>query len=306
MPATFGICWNASPATTWTMSVRPARLMLSASSLARTGSYSIVPACRRSRAGPCPSRSRCSRSRRRSPARAWRPFDATSSRRNRPSSSDTASCPVSVRLDSVRIFCSSGDCAATGVTASALRPPPPRIAVISTTSIRTRQPHCTSRRSDLHDLHQPSRRTIDSVHWRRPDAVRLHGLHATPRHELAAAAAARPSATQSGMPTARKPLPATNSPAWCASRASSRATPREVADVVLRAGVAPAVDARQQRRARKSRGPRASSPRDDRDQLVVRRSTDVGIVRAADERPQQHRPVGRAPGPLRRHPRARR
>ncbi len=70
-------------------------LDVGAASLARTGSYSMVISVRRSRAGPGRSRWRCSRWRRRSRGPRLALVAATSRRRKRPSSSETASWPLS-------------------------------------------------------------------------------------------------------------------------------------------------------------------------------------------------------------------
>ena len=89
---------------TWTMSERPARLMLSASSFARTGSYSIVTSRPPVSRSPMPDPDRAVAAGAANLERVLAPLDATISRRNRPSSSETASWPLSFALMSARTF----------------------------------------------------------------------------------------------------------------------------------------------------------------------------------------------------------
>ena len=80
-------------------------------------------------------------------------------------------------------------------------------------------------------------------------AVRIgRALAASRTHSATFLAVARASATQSGMPTPRKPLPVRNRPRMARpARGRSAAIRRQVSDLVLRALPLPAVDAREDR-----------------------------------------------------------
>ena len=121
-------------------------------------------------------------------------------------------------------------------------------------------------------------------------------------HATTCLAVARPSATQSGIPTPRKPLPVTIETGVPRQRAVDRGHPREVADLVLRVAALEAIHAREHRLAadaeqRRQRGDRAL------DQRLVRLLQRVRIARAADERAQQNPVLRGAVRPLRRQPR---
>lgn len=80
--------------------------------------------------------------------------------------------------------------------------------------------------------------------------------------------------------------------------------PRELTDVMLRAGAPPSVDARQAGASLDAENGREFL-RGQLDQLVVGQIDRSGIVRPADERPDERRPGRRAMRPFRRDPRAR-
>ena len=108
-------------------------------------------------------------------------------------------------------------------------------------------------------------------------------------NSAARAAAARPSATQSGMPTDAKAAAGDEEPRLRGEPRLDRRDAIDLSDDVLRAGV----------RASGRRAPCAAAPAipssGDRsrpaiaDQLVVAQIDRAGIVRAAEERAQQHR-----------------
>ena len=224
------------------MSDRPARRMLAAA-VARA--RRVVLDRRQVAAGLAQAEADPDRAvavaRRRSRARASRGSTRPSARRNRPSSSETASWSVSAALICARSVASVGrerrgrqtrrrgrgrgedDCAPTGSAGAAT-------ASAQTTGIR--------------------RRSV------------VAAIRST------CAAVARPSATQSGMPTPRKPLPVTKRPGCAASARSIAAMRVEVSDLVLRVGALPAVDARQQRIARDAEQRRSARERQ-RDELRV-------------------------------------
>ena len=108
-------------------------------------------------------------------------------------------------------------------------------------------------------------------------------------HSDAFLAVARASATQSGMPTPRSPLPVTNSPGVAASAPVDRLDARQMADLVLRRS-----RVRTGRRASSSGSPvmpssgRSADERD-RHQLVVGlRRARARVAGAADKRAHQH------------------
>ena len=147
-------------------------------------------------------------------------------------------------------------------------------------------------RRQRHERHDETRRARSEIADRLSTAVSRLGsaIVAVCSHAATCLAVARPSATQSGMPTPRKPLPVTNSPGWRASAPIDRRHPREVADFVLRVGALPAVDAREQRLAgdaeqRRQRA-RSIAPR-------ARRPS----VRAPADRARRRRTCASARGP---------
>ena len=128
-------------------------------------------------------------------------------RRNRPSSSETASCPLSFALMSASSFVHVGRLragAARSISARCCNDRPCARSVRSSSSSTSYLIRITTLESA-----DPSTRTR---RCRRYIAA-------------AAAAARRASATQSGMPTARKPLPATKSPPMRARAALDLARP---------------------------------------------------------------------------------
>ena len=296
------------------------------------------------------SRSRCSRWRRRSRARCFALFDATISRRNRPSSSDTASWPLSFALISARIFCTSGVCA-DSITHAATTPTSTDTTLCIELVITRHDQNGRNGKKGSNSIflsrcipyQKPAGDTRETrflaccilrvtdhkkellpflqfllpvfgsdptmgLHWSAGAAsCRIPhpgspdpGLDTTAR----AAAAARPSATQSGIPTDRNPLPPTNSPR-CDDRRCSIALTRSSCPTWCCA------PARRHRADARQGGVSLDAEngcqflRRYLDHLVVCQIDGSGIVRAAEERAEERRPGRRAILPFRRDPRAR-
>ena len=107
-PGPSGISLKASPLTTVTTSSRPARLMFAFASRARWASYSMVVSLPPVSRSPRPIQMALYPLAAPISSARFAPLDATMSRRNRPSSSDTASWPLSARRISSSNPCKAG------------------------------------------------------------------------------------------------------------------------------------------------------------------------------------------------------
>src|SRR5689334_9013598 len=202
-------------------------------------------------------------------------------RRKRPSSSETASCPVSFARISARIFGMSGCCCAWT----------PLVASSAAAAM--------AQRSDrlVFMLRILSSDSYGETRGFRLQAEGPRTLHTNTRDTASIRdAIGNPHRTKSAAGDEQSRMPRETH--------AKSGEPLHLADDVLRAGVAPAIDARQFRRALDAED-RAKIRARGCDDLVVREIHRIRVVRAAHERAKQNVAGRRTMLPFRRDPGAR-